>query len=177
MLKQASGYAYINVFWQINGDKANDTERDTDTQRVVRPQSMKIPAYWEHRDRGQFKCGGRSWFYYNMNVPWDWHCVSCNCPECASLVSFSAGGDISSQRQRKGRYLQTNHCPVSQTSISWSQLHRLHSSYSSWGEKHWAGANSKLQGYKHTQDRDRDRDRPWPAHSPPKPQCQSVDSK
>ncbi len=24
-------------------------------------------------------------------------------------------------------------------------------SLSSWGEKHWAGANSKLQGYKHTQ--------------------------
>lgn len=49
------------------------------------------------------------------------------CPVIAlslpTLVSASTGGDISSQGRREKRYLQTNHSPVSQTSISWSQLH------------------------------------------------------
>lgn len=154
-----------------NRDKASNT-------KITR--GLSNPGAWKSlriESTGQFKCGWRSWLDYTKNIPWDWHCVSCNWPESASLATVSAGADVSSQRQREGRYLQTNHNPVSQTSISWSQLHFLYFSHSSWGEKHWAGANSKLQGYTHTHTPETNRERPWPAHSPPKPQCQSFGSK
>lgn len=131
---------YCLCLWH-NDKQWRQSQRHKDEERAVRLWSMSIPAY-----RGRFKCGGRSWLCYTMNIPRDWHCVSCNCPESASPLSVSAGGDISSQGRREGRHLQTNRRPVCQTSISWSQLPLLTPLTPPGEKKHWAGANSKLQG-------------------------------
>lgn len=142
---------------------------------------------WEHG--GRFKCGWRSWLCYTMAIPWDWHCVSCNCPMSVSLVSVSTGDDISSQGQGEERYLQTNHSSVSQT-LSAGHSAMSHTPLTpnveekkkkrkkelGWSQFKTAGLHICTNTHAHTE-RVREAERPWPDQSPQKLQCQSSGSK
>lgn len=104
--------------------------------------------------------------------PWDWHCVSCNCPEWVSVVSASAGGDISSQGQREGTDLQTNRGPVSQTpsagrsSISHTSLARPEEKTTGLEPaQNYRVTNTHTHTFKKGV---RETERPWPVHSPRK---------